>query len=88
MHFLSPLRDFQKHPTKRALYTLLLGLFPILLALLLLLYTGISARAGGGGELLLWLHLLPGALDSVAISLFLLLIGAFLLDLSEKTDGT
>ncbi len=84
MRFFSPLRDFCRHPTRRALTTLLLGVIPLLFALFYLLYTGLTA----GDEYLLWLHLLPGALDSVAISLLLLLGGAFLLDYSEKTDGT
>lgn len=84
MRFLSPLQDFYRHPTKRALYTLLLGLLPFLAALFFLVYTGLTA----GGGYLLWLHLLPGALDSLAISLLLLLGGSFLLDYSEKTDGT
>ncbi len=84
MRFLSPLRDFCRHPTRRALYTLLFGVIPLLLALFYLSYTGLTAK----DEYLLWLHLLPGALDSVAISLLLLLCGAFLLDYSEKNDHT
>ena len=84
MHFLSPLFDFCRCPTKRSLITLLLGVIPLLFALCYLSYTGLTA----GSERLLWLRLLPGALDSVAISLLLLLGGAFLLDYSEKADRT
>lgn len=84
MQFLSPLQDFYRRPTKRALYILLLGAIPLLSALLYLSYTGLTA----GDEQLLWLHLLPDALDSVAISFLLLFGGAFLLDYSEKNDPT